>query len=78
MSYKPIHISNGQFGKCSHCNKEPTKEGYDGCIGELPVKEVMNACCGHGRDDMAYIQFWDKPRIAGLEAIEYIKLNNTH
>lgn len=23
----------------------------------------MNACCGHGRDEIAYIQYWDEDRV---------------
>jgi hypothetical protein len=30
-----------------------TENGHDPCIGEL--SGVMNACCGHGETDMAYI-----------------------
>ena len=31
---------------CAKCNKHPTKEGYDHCIGYIP--NVSSACCGHG------------------------------
>lgn len=66
---------------CLNCKKKRTKEGYDGCIGELP--NVMNACCGHGETKMAYIQFEhknynaepNKIRIIGQEALDYIKDN---
>ena len=60
---------------CSKCGKNPTKEGHDGCIGTLPCKSVMNACCGHGDDSIAYVQFWDSPQIYSKEAINYINLN---
>ncbi len=40
---------------CGYCNIANTSEGYDGCIGPLPG--VMNACCGHGESNLAYIQF---------------------
>lgn len=63
---------SGQINPCNHCDKLPTKEGHDGCIGTLPIEEVMNACCGHGSDNQAYVQFWSKPRISGQEAINYI------
>ena len=64
---------------CGHCNMKRTEEGHDGCIGTLT--NVMNACCGHGQTNMAYIQFNhkdynnnpNKHRIEGLEAIKYIK-----
>ncbi len=40
---------------CGHCGLANTPEGYDGCLGKLPG--VMNACCGHGSDEEAYLQF---------------------
>lgn len=68
---------------CGHCGLKVTKEGYDGCIGKLE-DGVMNACCGHGVDAEAYVQFnhkdyRDSPngcRISGEEAIEYIRKNS--
>lgn len=64
------------YGKprCDFCGLKRTKEGHDGCIGEL--ENVMNACCGHGEVGMAYVQFSDKKRIKGNEAIMYIKENS--
>lgn len=69
------------YGKdhCSHCNKNRTPEGHDGCIGTLP--NVMNACCGHGEDSVAYVQFDHKDYnsepnkilLQGQEALAYIK-----
>jgi len=56
---------------CGYCGLASTKEGYDGCIGEL--KDVMNACCGHGEMRMAYVQFNDSKRISGYVAISYMK-----
>lgn len=41
---------------CPKCNKKPTKEGHDPCLGELPG--VKAACCGHGVDK-GYIFFED-------------------
>lgn len=41
--------------ECGHCEIENSIEGHDGCIGTLPG--VINACCGHGIEDEAYIQF---------------------
>jgi hypothetical protein len=58
---------------CGYCGIHRTLEGHDGCIGTLP--NVMNACCGHGEKEAAYVQFWDKKRIAGNEALRYIKEN---
>jgi len=62
-------VNNRRF--CGHCKKDDTKEGHDNCLGILP--DVMNACCGHGIEDEAYIQFWNNRRIGGKEAIEWIK-----
>jgi len=61
------------YGKetCGHCGLRRTVEGHDGCIGTLP--DVMNACCGHGEDGMAYVQFWGRERLEGEEALKYIK-----
>ncbi len=56
---------------CGYCIKDDTKEGHDNCLGALPG--VMNACCGHGIDDEAYVQFWNKSAIRGKKAIEWIK-----
>lgn len=32
--------------ECPKCNKLPTPEGHDACLGTLPG--VKFACCGHG------------------------------
>jgi hypothetical protein len=66
-------IINGGRTSCGHCGRERTTEGHDGCIGTLPETEVMNACCGHGHDDEAYIQFWNGGRISGKQAIGMIR-----
>ncbi len=65
--FMPEDAGSGQIGICAKCKKGPTKEGHDGCLGTLPG--VMNACCGHGNDSQAYIQYWSGGRIAGDEAI---------
>lgn len=59
---------NGQRGICIHCKKGPTKDGHDGCLGTLPGP-IMNACCGHGTNSCAYIQYWNRSRISGDTAI---------
>jgi len=66
--YTSEDAGSGQFGVCEKCKKVPTKEGHDGCLGTLSGP-VMNACCGHGNDRQAYIQYWGGRRIAGDEAI---------
>jgi len=68
MNYMPEDAGSGQFGICNKCNKPPTKEGHDGCLGVLQGN-VRNACCGHGKNSQAYIQYFDGTRIAGEEAI---------
>jgi len=66
--YTPELSGSGQIGICIHCKKGPTAEGHDGCLGTLPGP-IMNACCGHGSVNIAYIQYWNGSRIAGAEAI---------
>jgi len=51
---------------CKQCNKKPAIEGYDNCLGKLPL--VTNACCGHGLNKNAYVQF-GKIFIRGKQAI---------
>jgi len=73
-SYTSEDAGSGQYGICDKCKKGPTKEGHDGCLGTLSGP-VMNACCGHGNDSQAYIQYWGEngkggKRIAGDEAID--------
>ena len=63
---------SGQFGICAKCKKGPTKEGHDGCLGTLDGP-VMNACCGHGNDDQAYIQYWGGRCIRGIDACSEIE-----
>ncbi len=63
---------------CGKCGKKETKDGYDECLGLLPGG-VMNACCGHGKDD-PYIQFFDGYCIRGKDAeviISYLKIVRT-
>ena len=58
---------------CGHCGLKRTSEGHDGCIGEL--NNVMNACCGHGENKVAYVQFLDGSCIRGDKALKYINEN---
>ena len=57
---------------CGFCGRERTGEGHDGCLGTLPKSVIMNACCGHGRADDAYIQFWNGVCIRGKKAVAMI------
>ena len=67
--YTPDMAGSGQRGVCVKCGLLPTPEGHDGCLGTLPENVVMNACCGHGNEHQAYIQFWDRSCIRGVEAV---------
>lgn len=53
---------------CGYCGLPATEDGHDGCLGELPG--VMNACCGHGRDGEAYIQYSAQVVVRGEEALK--------
>lgn len=55
---------------CGYCGLVNTDDGHDGCLGEL--QGVMNACCGHGQVDIAYLQYWDGSAIYGKRAVEEI------
>lgn len=59
---------------CGYCDKHYTKEGHDGCLGTLP--NVMNACCGHGRKEDAYVQFNKEQIFRGARALFYFNLIN--
>ena len=73
--HTPEVSGNGQRGICAHCQLGPTKDGHDGCMGELPASVVMNACCGHGEAKVAYVQTWWNERISGERALAYIAAN---
>ncbi|MCO7246415.1 hypothetical protein [Halomonas sp. Mc5H-6] len=55
---------------CGHCGDHCTPEGHDPCLGTLPG--VMNACCGHGEANAAYVQFGDRTTVRGQEALSVI------
>lgn len=57
---------------CGHCSKPQTIDGHDGCLGSLPY--VMNACCGHGNDKEAYVQYIDGYCVHSDSAILIIKM----
>lgn len=50
-------VSDNALRDCGHCGLASTEEGHDGCLGTL--SGVMNACCGHGVESEAYVQFED-------------------
>ena len=53
---------------CGHCGKFSTADEHDACLGNLPG--VMNACCGHGVTEQAYVQYMDGTSVHGEEAID--------
>lgn len=57
-------------GNCGYCDKPNTPEGHDACLGTIP--NVMNACCGHGVREQAYIQFEDGSVIRSSKASQYL------
>ena len=56
---------------CGKCGQHRTPEGHDACVGTIPG--AMNACCGHGQDNEAYIQFFAAERLSGVLALEAMK-----
>lgn len=67
--WTPELASGGQKYPCAKCGLPPTDDGHDGCLGTLPGP-IMNACCGHGSDQQAYIQYNDgTARIGGVAAV---------
>ena len=53
---------------CAHCGLTCGPSDDDPCIESLPG--VMNACCGHGRPEDAYIQFSATRSLRGSAAFE--------
>ena len=59
---------NWENRPCGKCGEMFTTDGHDPCIANLPG--VMNACCGHGNENEAYIQFDGGETIHGLAATQ--------
>ncbi|KKN01166.1 hypothetical protein LCGC14_1130550 [marine sediment metagenome] len=66
---KPVE-DNWRKIPCGICGEKLTEEGHDKCIGILPG--VMNACCGHGQVDEAYVMFSDESILRGNNALDTI------
>lgn len=64
--------SAGNERQCGFCDKKNTPEGHDGCLGTLPG--IMNACCGHGSTNEAYVQLLDGHGIYGEDAVSIIEI----
>lgn len=60
-------VHNNRDRRCGFCGLANTLEGHDGCIGTVPG--AVNACCGHGRADEAYVQYPDRS-IRGIDALK--------
>lgn len=54
FSEDDVPVSDDPLRDCRHCNLH-LDDDVDPCLGRLPG--VLNACCGHGRREEAYIQF---------------------
>lgn len=61
----------GDVRQCGNCGQARTPEGHDACLGTLTG--VLNACCGHGSDGEAYIEFTDGSRLSGMDALNGFK-----
>ena len=57
---------------CGNCGRHYTAEGHDGCLGTL--KGIMNACCGHGNVNEAYVQFLDGYCVRKEDAIIILEI----
>lgn len=64
-------ITVGNVRPCGYCGLPNTSDDCDGCLGKLP--DIINACCGHGQIDEAYLQYKDGLIISGKQAIKEIK-----
>lgn len=78
--YTPDMAGSGQYGVCAKCGLLPTKEGHDGCLGELVDPDIMNVCCGHGDNSQAYVQLWSDREnpVRGEPAIALINKYKAH
>ena len=65
-------VSMNKNRSCGHCGKPNTREDHDGCVGML--EGIMNACCGHGIINNAYVQFRDGSVVNGINAKKIIEL----
>lgn len=48
-----VEVDDDPDRVCARCNRPPTPEGYDACIGYLPG--CYSACCGHGVHEPFYL-----------------------
>lgn len=61
--YSDDDSSSGIERPCKRCGYLPFKGGEDHCLSILmDCKGITNACCGHGKDEDAYILLADGRR----------------
>ena len=65
-------VTENKDRPCGKCGQHNTPEGHDACLGVI-AGPVMNACCGHGVTESAYIQFNDGTDIRGDAVFEYLE-----
>jgi len=53
-----IELTRLQCRPCGVRGKFNSKQGHDACISSIPG--ILNACCGHGEEKSAYVQFSDR------------------
>lgn len=58
------------YRPCAKCGEYPTEEGHDACFGKTGLGNVVNGCCGHGKNK-GYIQFDNGITVRGYFEIEY-------
>ena len=58
---------------CWYCGEKNTSEDHDACVGTLAG--VINACCGHGNTEDAYVQFPGGRCIGGENALAFIRMS---
>src|SRR5699024_3855278 len=60
---------------CGACLMSTPADGPDPCLGWLPG--VMNACCGHGMIDDAYVMFNDETIVRSEEASHFFSAHRS-
>ena len=60
----PLPGWGGESRPCKKCGAMMHDHEPDKCLGQLPG--VDNACCGHGRPEMAYIRFTNGLSVEGF------------
>lgn len=63
-----VPVSADKNRECGFCRLPNTEQGHDGCLGT--IDGVMNACCGHGSVNEAYIQYENGDRISGEDVFD--------